>query len=507
MIFSRARNRAVLLGALLLPASASGQALTSLTSVYVTYITRKATAKPTGELKARLDSVDRDLLTANRFGHTGEVRRLFAKGLALLAGKPWNDVADFNASLLLRSDRTVIDSRRPYVVRVEQLYTPAIELPGALAAHTTLVSRASGAGATPQVVKDFGVRNGVSRDLRESPFPIALDLRDVADGRYMVVVELSDTSRALGTATLPVVLRKGIDDLVSRLDNETAQAPAALRAEILYPADRMRHVNSGQLELRTLDVDRDFANADAVVTAMRAGRDPFVGRTGDIKRHYTLAAADEIMPYHLLVPSSYTASKATPLIIALHGLGGTEDSFFDAYGKQLPALAEQRGYIVAAPLGYRVDGGYGWGLGAPPTDFTARRLAELSEDDVMHVLAEVRRNYNVDPKRIYLMGHSMGAIGTWKIAPKNPATWAALGAFSGQGVPATVERMRDVPEYVVHGDADPTVNVAGSRAMVAAMKAQGVDVKYVEVPGGNHGNVVEPNLAGMFDFFDAHRKP
>ena len=123
------------------------------------------------------------------------------------------------------------------------------------------------------------------------------------------------------------------------------------------------------------------------------------------------------------------------------------------------------------------------------------------------MLAEVRKNYNVDPKRIYLMGHSMGAIGTWKIVPKNPALWAALGAFSGQGVPATVERMRDVPEYVVHGDADPTVNVAGSRAMVAAMKAAGVDVKYVEVPGGNHGNVVEPNLAGMFDFFDAHRKP
>ena len=506
MILSRALYRTALLCALL-PVTASAQALTSLTSVYVTYITRKATANPTGELKARLDSVDRDLLMANRFGRTGEIRRLFAKGLTLLAGKPWSDAADFNASLLLRSDRTVIDSRQPYAVRIEQLYAPTIDLPSALLAHATLVPRAAGAGAAPQVVKDFGMRKGVSRDLRESPFLLDLDLRDVADGRYVVVVDLSDSARSLGTATLPVVLRNGIDDLVRRLDSAAAQAPTALRAEILYPGERMRQVNRGQLELRTLDVDKDFANADAVVAAVHAGRDPFAGRTGDIKRHYALPAAEEIMPYHLLVPTSYSATKAAPLIIALHGLGGTEDSFFDAYGKQLPALAEQRGYIVAAPLGYRVDGGYGWGLGTPPTDVTARRLAELSEDDVMHVLAEVRKNYNVDPKRIYLMGHSMGAIGTWKIVPKNPALWAALGAFSGQGVPATVERMRDVPEYVVHGDADPTVNVAGSRAMVAAMKAAGVDVKYVEVPGGNHGNVVEPNLAGMFDFFDAHRKP
>ena len=507
MIAPRTLRRAVLMGALLLPATASAQALTSLTSVYVTYITRKATANPTGELKAQLDSVDRGLVLAFQFGRTGEIRRLFAKGLTLLGGKPWSDVEDYNASLLLRSDRTAIDSRRPYAVRVEQLYAPAIDLPSALLAHTTLVSRAAGAGTTPQVVKDFGVRNGVSRDLRESPFLVDLDLRDVADGRYVIAVNVSDSSRSLGTATLPVVLRKGIDDIASRLESEAANAPADLRAEILFPADRMRQVNRWQLELRTLDVDKDFANADAVVAAVHAGRNPFDGRTGDFKRHYALSAANEIMPYHLLVPSSYAAAKAAPLIIALHGLGGTEDSFFDAYGKQLPALAEQRGYIVAAPLGYRVDGGYGWGLGSPPPDPAARRLAELSEEDVMHVLAEVRKNYNVDPKRIYLMGHSMGAIGTWKIVPKNPALWAALGAFSGQGVPATVERMRDVPEYVVHGDADPTVNVAGSRTMVAAMKAAGVDVKYVEVPGGNHGNVVEPNLAGMFDFFDAHRKP
>ena len=122
------------------------------------------------------------------------------------------------------------------------------------------------------------------------------------------------------------------------------------------------------------------------------------------------------------------------------------------------------------------------------------------------MLAQAKKLYNVDPNRIYLMGHSMGAIGTWKLAAKYPDIWAALGPFSGQGDPSTVERMRSIPEFVVHGDADPTVNVAGSRTMVAAMKPLDVDVTYIEVPGGNHGNVVEPNFAGMFQFFDAHKK-
>ena len=124
----------------------------------------------------------------------------------------------------------------------------------------------------------------------------------------------------------------------------------------------------------------------------------------------------------------------------------------------------------------------------------------------MQVLAQARRLYNVDPDRIFLMGHSMGAIGTWKVAAKYPDVWAAIGPFSGQGAPSTVGLMKHLPAFVVHGDNDPTVNVRGSRTMVDAMKALNVDVTYVEVPGGNHTNMVEPNLAGMIQFFNTRKK-
>ncbi|MBI1873480.1 MAG: prolyl oligopeptidase family serine peptidase, partial [Acidobacteria bacterium] len=103
-------------------------------------------------------------------------------------------------------------------------------------------------------------------------------------------------------------------------------------------------------------------------------------------------------------------------------------------------------------------------------------------------------------------GHSMGAIGTWYLTAKYPEVWAAVAPFSGLGAPASVARMKHIPQFVVHGDADPTVNVSGSRTMVAEMKKLGVDVTYIEVAGGNHINVVVPNLAAMMDFFDAKRK-
>ena len=106
------------------PGSALAQALTSLASVRVGYVTRKNTVKPQGELKAQIDAHDAQIAEAARLGRNGELRRLYAKGVALLAGRPWTDATDFSNSLVLRSPRVVVDSARPYTVRLEQIYAP-----------------------------------------------------------------------------------------------------------------------------------------------------------------------------------------------------------------------------------------------------------------------------------------------------------------------------------------------------------------------------------------------
>ena len=140
------------------------------------------------------------------------------------------------------------------------------------------------------------------------------------------------------------------------------------------------------------------------------------------------------MPYRVYVPKGYAASKPTPLVIALHGLGANEDSFFDSYSQLPPQLAEQHGFLMAAPLGYRPDGFYGSTI-MGGSDAASRRRVEYSEKDVLEVLRLMKAAYNVDESRIYLMGHSMGAIGTWALGAKYPQTWAALVPFSGIGSP------------------------------------------------------------------------
>lgn len=491
--------------------AAFAQALPNLSSVRVAYNTRKETVKPQGELKAQIDQIDKEIQAATRVGRLGEVRRLYAKGTALLAGRQWTDADDFQASLVIRTDRLFADSSMPYRVRLEQIFAPAIELTRPLTAVATIRPRAAAAGgrsgaAAPEPGTEVGKFESVSRDLRESPLAVDLNVGAIADGTYTLAIEVRDQERSLGTATLPISIQKGLDARLQALEAAAAKAPASIQADLRYPADYVRKINHGVIGSTGFNLATELAAAEAIAAAAaKTKKDPFVGRTGDFERHYLLADANEIMPYRIYVPKSYNGTKAYPLIVALHGLGGTEDSMFDNYGGRVPALAEERGYIVVSPLGYRVDGFYGSGIVAGG-DPAARRRSELSDQDVMQVLRRTREQYKIDDSRIYLMGHSMGAIGTWAIAAKYPEVWAALGPIAGMGSPATVERMRHIPQFVVHGDADPTVNVNGSRTMVAEMKKLGVTVTYVEVSGGNHSDIAVPNLPAMFDFFDSHRK-
>jgi predicted esterase len=489
---------------------AYAQALPNINSLSVSYNSQKTAAKAEGELKAQLDAVDKAIADARRGGDAAEMRRQLAKGFALLNKEAWTPQLDYRNSVVLRSDRTVVDSSMPYTLRLEQIYRPAIELTPALTVKMTIRkrvprARAGGPPAPPVPVIDLGTFDGLSRDLRESPYPLELDLSRVEDGSMVIQAEVFDGATSLGTSSLGVFVNKGLDARLKLLEAAAATATAAVRDDILFPGDFIKNVNRGRIELQDFDVATEVSKAEAILAASKNGKDPFKGKNGDFERHYLLQGANEIMPYRVYVPKGYVATKSTPLVIALHGLGGNEDGFFDNYEKLPPQLAEKHDFLLAAPLGFRRDGFYGSGL-MGGTDVASRRRSEYSEKDVLEVLRLMKAAYNVDESRIYLIGHSMGAIGTWALGAKYPQTWAALVSFAGTGSPALAESMKAIPQFVVHGDADNTVNVSGSRNMVAALKKLNANVTYLEVAGGSHTDVVVPNLEIAFDFLDGQRK-
>ena len=509
-------RRLLIAVAVFTPALAFAQALPNINSLSVRYNSIKTAAKPEGELKTQIDEVDKAIAAARREGNIGEVRRQIAKGMTLLNKEAWTPQLDYRASLALRSARTVIDSTAPFAMRIEQIYRPSIELSTNLTARIRIRKRVPparpGDAAAEAAVKaaalqakDLGTFDGVSRDLRETPFAIELDLAGVENGAQVIEAEVFDGTASLGAATLGVFVSKGLDSKLKALETAAASVDAAVRDDLLFPGDYIKNVNRGRIELADFNVADEIAKAETILAGATGGKDPFKSRTGDFERHYLLNGANEIMPYRVYVPKNYSASKAMPLVIALHGLGGNEDGFFDNYQQLPPKLSEQHGFLLAAPLGFRRDGFYGSGV-AGSGDVSERRKRDYSEKDVLEVLRLMKAAYNVDDSRIYLIGHSMGAIGTWALAAKYPQTWAALVTFAGTGSPSLADSMKGIPQFVVHGDADNTVNVSGSRNMVAALNKLKADVTYLEVAGGSHTDVVVPNLPLAFEFMASHRK-
>ena len=106
----------------------------------------------------------------------------------------------------------------------------------------------------------------------------------------------------------------------------------------------------------------------------------------------------------------------------------------------------------------------------------------------MAILDQVCKDYKVDRKRIYLTGLSMGGFGTWSLATAYPERWAAMVPICGGGNPAQAAKIKDIPCWCFHGDADATVSVENSRKMIKALKDAGGDPKYTEYPGVNHNS-------------------
>jgi predicted peptidase len=225
-------------------------------------------------------------------------------------------------------------------------------------------------------------------------------------------------------------------------------------------------------------------------------------------RSYTFADTGEKMPYSVFVSSKVSSDKPNPLIVVLHGLGIGPG--FMVRGSILD-LAEEGGYIVVSPMGYNAGGWWGSPVinrdNAPPEP---ANLSELSEKDAMNVLGMIRSEFNVDPNRTYLMGHSMGGAGTLFLGVKHAENWAALGSIAPAAFrldPSSLEPVKDsMPVIVVQGEADELVPASNTRKWVDWMKANGMEHKYVEIAGAGHGDVIEKGMADIFAFFAEHSR-
>ncbi len=215
------------------------------------------------------------------------------------------------------------------------------------------------------------------------------------------------------------------------------------------------------------------------VAALERGRNPYAFHAGDLWRSFR-GAGSVVIPYRIVAAPAVAKSKApVPVLFAFHGAGADENIFIDAYGAGItPSMAQSQGVLLVSPATTA--------FGASPANF-----------DIL--LATLRTEYNVDTTRVYVLGHSMGAGLSARLASQRPAAIAAAICLAG-GSPVTVDGAP--PMLFIGAELDPIIPARRVQAAASATPT----ATYQELPHEGHTLMVGNGIRSAFPWMLARHR-
>jgi poly(3-hydroxybutyrate) depolymerase len=173
--------------------------------------------------------------------------------------------------------------------------------------------------------------------------------------------------------------------------------------------------------------------------------------------------------YYLYVPS--TIKGPAPLIVMLHGSNRTGVTLVEKWKD----YAKKENIIIVGPDASNLRG---WGSPQDGPDF----LRDLVE--------ELKTKYPINPRRVYLFGHSAGASFSLHMGLMESEYFAAVaihaGALTGQDMDLIEFAKRKIPISMQVGDSDEFVPVKYCRATRDALKEAGFTVDLIEIANHDH---------------------
>jgi poly(3-hydroxybutyrate) depolymerase len=185
----------------------------------------------------------------------------------------------------------------------------------------------------------------------------------------------------------------------------------------------------------------------------------------------TFGSGGKTRAYYLFVPETVRADAPAPMMVLLHGSGREGRSLIEPWAP----LAREHGIILAAPDSFMREG---WTMREEGPDF-------------LYALIEMLRvTYPVDPRRIYLFGHSAGAIHGLAMAVLESEYFAAAAVHAGvlsDGMRPFLERApRKIPIAIWVGTNDQLFPLPAVRATRDALQAAGFVAELTEISGHTH---------------------
>jgi len=202
-----------------------------------------------------------------------------------------------------------------------------------------------------------------------------------------------------------------------------------------------------------------------------------------------------VLLYNQLDPVNVIKGKKYPVVLFLHGAGerGNDNEKQLTHGSKMflnPVNQEQYPCYVLFPQcpensTWAYDKSPKWGTDpwSLPSEFEESKQMKLLVGMINEFLKE---HPQANPDRIYVMGLSMGGIGTFEMAIRHPEIVAAACPICGCVNPSRLASAKGVKFSIFHGDSDSVVPTAGSREAYKALKTAGAKVKYTEYIGCDH---------------------
>jgi polyhydroxybutyrate depolymerase len=188
-------------------------------------------------------------------------------------------------------------------------------------------------------------------------------------------------------------------------------------------------------------------------------------------------------PVEVLVPDSYDPSVPAPLLLLLHGYTATGELQSAYFGLEAPAL--ERGMLYAHPDG-TIDpmGNPFWNATDACCDFYGSGVDD--EAYLRGLIDEISAVYNVDPKRVYFVGHSNGGFMSYRMACDDAGVVAAIAGLAGATYANGADCSPSEPVHVlhVHGNMDRTVPYEGGSFVTGTIPGAVASVEYWAVEAG-----------------------
>lgn len=231
----------------------------------------------------------------------------------------------------------------------------------------------------------------------------------------------------------------------------------------------------------------------------------------------TFIEGNDSLNYRVLMPTDFEEQKKYPLVLFLHGAGerGSDNESQLLHGSSLFTDPLNRGAFPAIVLFPQCPKESYWAQvqidrSSYPIalDFEQEKEPTPALQSVMHLVEDYSKKSFVDTNRIYVIGLSMGGMGTFEILWRLPDIFAAAIPICGAGVPElTMAYAKRVSLWIFHGAQDNVLAPKESVKMVQELLSNGARPRFTLYDFAGHGSwdpaFAEPQL---LPWLFSHRK-